>query len=196
MKLTFTSSDVQNADVINDDGLYIYKIDTPFSFFQSLAKPTTISKVSIHEGARVVSPAGEIEWHKWSSSIIRFGGHEMQTSLFIPSRGFTGLTHYFTGHDGRPYKWKLGPDACTLKRDDASEAIVARFHHANHGIMKPKHDAYLEVWPDIIHMVDLVLVTFIYVEKLRRDHNRSRQTHRSQGLGSGLMAANNLNMTM
>jgi hypothetical protein len=55
---------------------------------------------------------------------------------------------------------------------------VARHHPMNFGFRKAGHEAYLEVFSPVEHMVDLVVLTFIYVEKLRRGSQESPGTDR------------------
>jgi len=55
---------------------------------------------------------------------------------------------------------------------------VARHHPMNMGLKKAGHEAYLEIFSPAEHMVDLVVLTFIYVEKLRRGTQESPGTDR------------------
>jgi len=50
---------------------------------------------------------------------------------------------------------------------------LARPHRRSYGIIGSKHDPYLEIHPDLGHMLDMVILTFIYVEKLRMDDEGS-----------------------
>jgi hypothetical protein len=49
---------------------------------------------------------------------------------------------------------------------------VARFHRATLGIIGKKRKAMLEVSPEVAHMMDTIIMTFIYVEKLRKDKEK------------------------
>ena len=42
--------------------------------------------------------------------------------------------------------------------------------------MSPKHDPYLEVSPSVSHMLDYVIITFIYAEKLSIDNEVAAAT--------------------
>jgi len=55
---------------------------------------------------------------------------------------------------------------------------VARHHPLNLGFKKAEHQPYLEILEPVEHMVDLVVLTFIYVEKLRRGSQESPGTDR------------------
>jgi hypothetical protein len=75
----------------------------------------------------------------------------------------------FTGPDDCPYRWDMGIDALVLSRDDESRTEVARYHRSTLGIIGPKRKPRLEVNPDVEHMLDLIVLTFVYVQKIRLD---------------------------
>ena len=56
-----------------------------------------------------------------------------------------------------------------MSRDDGSKTEVARYHRGTLGIIGPKKKSRLDVDPDVMHMLDLIILTFVYVEKLRMD---------------------------
>jgi hypothetical protein len=91
--ITFTLSteSVHDAVITNERGQIIYKTDTPFKFGTST---TTIYKIKpnayLSDMRDQFDVIGEIEWHAFTSSKFRFGGTEVATKEFIPSRGFTG----------------------------------------------------------------------------------------------------------
>jgi hypothetical protein len=61
---------------------------------------------------------------------------------------------------------------------------VAKFHQKDIISITPNAKrATLEIYPAGEHMVDLIVVTLVYIEKLRRD--RERAAHSSGGGGGG-----------
>lgn len=57
-----------------------------------------------------------------------------------------------------------------LVTNDESKMPVARYHPRRLGLLwSNKSDASLEIFPAGEHMMDLIVVTFIYIEKVRRD---------------------------
>ena len=54
---------------------------------------------------------------------------------------------------------------------DEKKAVIAEFHRA-HNILK-KRKARLEVQPAGMHMLDYIVLTFVYVENKRRERERS-----------------------
>jgi len=62
----------------------------------------------------------------------------------------------------------------TLKLSDDSKTIVARGHRSDIGIIAGKpRQARLEISPGFEHLVDVILVTYIYVEKIRKTREKA-----------------------
>ena len=59
-----------------------------------------------------------------------------------------------------------------LSRDNESRTEVARYHRGSLGIVGPKRKPRLEVDPGVEYMLDLIVLTFVYVEKIRMDKDR------------------------
>jgi hypothetical protein len=57
--------------------------------------------------------------------------------------------------------------------NNEEKTMVARFSRRNLGIIGTRHPATLEITPAGEHIVETILVTFIYIEKLRKDKERS-----------------------
>jgi hypothetical protein len=60
-----------------------------------------------------------------------------------------------------------------LVLDDGSKQLVAQSHRSNIGIIGKPRQARLEISPGFEHLVDIILVTYIFVEKLRKDRERN-----------------------
>jgi hypothetical protein len=58
--------------------------------------------------------------------------------------------------------------------NDSIDTPVARYHCNSLGILSPTHAAYLEVFPAGEHIVDLIVVTFIYIERLRQEEEAQK----------------------
>ncbi|KAG2110580.1 uncharacterized protein F5147DRAFT_574421 [Suillus discolor] len=175
--LTISSERVRNTIITNEQGQAIYKTDTPFRLG---TRTTTIQKIKpndnrdhMHDQFDVL---GEIEWHTFVSSKFRFHGTEVNTEEFIPKRGLWDRKRVFTGPDGRPYRWDLKSRVVVLSRDDTPRTEVARSHRATLGIIGRKRKAKLEVSPEVAHMMDTVIMTFIYVEQLRRNKEQAARS--------------------
>ena len=99
--------------------------------------------------------------------------------------------------EGRSFKWTLGVWRSTvslmslrlarccwwwplskLELNDGSQTPVARGHRSNVGILGKPRQACLEIFPGFEHLVDIILVTYIFIEKLRKDRERDgRNAH-------------------
>ncbi|KAF9235680.1 hypothetical protein BU15DRAFT_89512 [Melanogaster broomeanus] len=176
MQLTLSSESVRNTVMTNETGQVLYKSFHPFKLGK--LGTTTIRKIRPN-----TDPLEQIEWRFYGSSTFRINGQEMQTSDFLPRHGINrttvetdGWTSYrkrtFTGPDGLPYRWDMLFNVVVVK--------VARYHRGTLGIIGPKKKPCLEVDPDVMHMLDLIILTFVYVEKLRKDKERA-----ARGNGGG-----------
>ena len=94
----------------------------------------------------------------------------------------------FTGPDGVQYRWSLGPGGMTLPKvrvfftspvpstlncgtklvtTDEKKTVIAEFHRARY--FKKKQKARLEVRPAGMHMLDHIILTFVFAETRRRE---------------------------
>ncbi|KAG2363701.1 hypothetical protein BDR07DRAFT_1403628 [Suillus spraguei] len=170
IRLTLSSERVRNTVITDEQGQILYKTDTPFRLFGT--DTTTIHRIKPNDDPYHMRD--QFEWHDFISSKFPTGGTEIETKQFIPRKGLLGRKRVFTGPDGRPYRWDLKFKVVILSRDDGSRMEVARFHRATLGIIGKKRKAMLEVSPEMAHMMDTVIMTFVYVEQLRRDKEKRR----------------------
>lgn len=116
---------------------------------------------------------GEVEYNQFMSSRIRYGGGEVVTSQYFTKTsewGAFGRDRTFTAPDGKVYKWKMGRRVPELVMDvDGKETRVAVYHRRRLGVVTDARPASLEIFPEGEHMLDLIVVTFVYIEKLRKD---------------------------
>ncbi|OAX39492.1 hypothetical protein K503DRAFT_856012 [Rhizopogon vinicolor AM-OR11-026] len=130
--------------------------------------------------------------------INKLGRGEISTKEFMPPRGIARRLRIFTGPDGRTYRWHLGMRVCKLYLESEPKNPVARYHRYSLGLVPggrsrpgfldinlPKsnhsredidmhnytdHELEHPLGNDMIspELLDTIIVTFIYVEKLRR----------------------------
>ncbi|KAG9308015.1 hypothetical protein JVU11DRAFT_12666 [Chiua virens] len=187
MILTLSSESVRNTVFTDERGLPVFKSTTPFRLG---VRTTTISRQATPTWSDespgmdpdLIEVAGRIDWHCFGSSIFTIGGTTLESNVFLPRHGFFGRKRTFTGQDGRRYRWDMHSRDVVLSLDDSSRTQIARYHRASLGIIGKRRHATLEIAPQAEHMLDLVILTFIYVEKLRMDkENRQRQQMASGG---------------
>ena len=64
---------------------------------------------------------------------------------------------------------------CEQMKPAESNVELVRYHKKNLGILKEAHPAYIDVSPDVVSMLDHIILTFIYVESLREDQKSRRR---------------------
>ncbi|KAK7050001.1 hypothetical protein VNI00_005432 [Paramarasmius palmivorus] len=118
----------------------------------------------------------QIDWRFFTSSKFRFGdGMEVMSKDFFRKEGWGpyGRHRLFTAKDGKEYKWCLQWWESELILNDGSKTRVAKFNRKSFGVIGKASPAYLEILPPGEHMVDEIFVTFIYIEKLRKEKERA-----------------------
>ncbi|PPR05593.1 hypothetical protein CVT24_002824 [Panaeolus cyanescens] len=122
---------------------------------------------------------GQVVYDVWSSdkSVIKIGkdpfveGTSARDMFSKSGWGFYGRNRSFTAPDGSQYTWKLGASSCSLYPMGTGylkhvEPIL-KFKQATMGIFSKPRPASLEIkggYEDNLHML---LLTFIYMEKVR-----------------------------
>ncbi|KAK1229414.1 hypothetical protein PQX77_007534 [Marasmius sp. AFHP31] len=139
----------------------------------------------------------EIDWRRFTSSKFRFGdGLEVMARNFYRKEGWGpyGRHRVFTAKDGKEYKWlqhsfhsEVRPTLALklnsllivlidkLITNDQNKTTLAKSAQKSFGLIGKAHPGYLEIFPSGEHMVDEIFVTFIYVEKLRKEKEDAAQ---------------------
>ncbi|KAL4065947.1 hypothetical protein J3A83DRAFT_337971 [Scleroderma citrinum] len=177
MRLTLSSEFVLNTVMTNESGQVLYRTSTPK--FRLKGRSTTIYKVVPNTDPSDMQDRfetiGEIEWQMFGPATMRLHGKEMNTNQFIPRHGVRGRKRTFTGPDGRPYRWDMRYTVVVLSDNDSTRRELARSHRRSLGIIGPKREPSLEIHPDLMPILDTVVLTFVYVEKLRMEKAGKRK---------------------
>ncbi|KIJ59423.1 hypothetical protein HYDPIDRAFT_44011 [Hydnomerulius pinastri MD-312] len=169
MRLIFSDSYFKNTDLSDEEGHKLYTISTP----QGRKQVTTISKY--RKGKSTPQVMAVIEWHRLKKTLIRFRGREVEADTMLYKRPWS-WGRYFAGPDGHTYKWKVGFRYCWLKVEAKHTRVpLVKYHKRNLGIRKPSHPPYLDVSSAVTHMMDHIVVTYIYMERLRQDTEDERR---------------------
>ncbi|KAF8546568.1 hypothetical protein OG21DRAFT_1473039 [Imleria badia] len=180
MRLTLSSETVRNAVMRNESGQILYRTFHPLKLGINQGT-TTIQKIKPNDDPTDMRDQfdvlAQIEWHLTTPTVFRMHGQELPSNVFIPRHGIRGRLskRTFTGQDGRPYRWDMHRHVVVLSRNDETREELARYHRATLGILGPKQRPYLEIHPDVWHMLDMIVVTFVYIEKLHMDKDRGAQ---------------------
>ncbi|KAF9528281.1 hypothetical protein CPB83DRAFT_767046 [Crepidotus variabilis] len=185
MHLYLSSHNPWKTNYCNEDGQIIYKAERGGPTFG--ARRIMISKIapskfnpqatSIDEFALrdEFEHLGEVEYHLIKNSRIKYGGQDQSISKFFRKSGwaFFGRNRIFTGPDGIEYCWKL--------TSRVSKTPVAVFHRKRVGFIRGARPGSLEIMSEGENMIDIILVTFLYIEKLRKDKERASRSHGGGG---------------
>jgi len=133
-----------------------------------------------------------IEWRLLQSSVFWIGSRVVNADSFIPSHGFFSKKRTFVGPDMVPYVWKIDTGIPTLRvegslrlhRNDGSDAYITSYKCSSGGLLPGRRSpGYLEIYPMGMHMIDMIIVTFVYMEKQRVD--MEARAHRGAASGGG-----------
>lgn len=167
MHLFLSNREPWNATYTNEEGQAIYKTSTPW---RSLGKRVIIDRITHNPtNVELKDHLAEVQYNLFTSSRIKYGGEDWSTSRYFRNtegQGALGSGKFFTAPDGKRYIWKMGIRVPELVMGDGSNRRVASYHRRRHNDPQPTS---LEILPEGEHMVDLILVTFMYVEKIRKD---------------------------
>ncbi|KAH7912909.1 hypothetical protein BJ138DRAFT_1099913 [Hygrophoropsis aurantiaca] len=170
MKFFFSKHDIEKADISDERGRVLYEIRTKNSLIH--ADKTTITKVSSNPFV-----LANIEWHSFHSSTLRFNEMEVKMSEFFPSER-RGRIRFFAAPDGRKYKWRLDMkdcifgelDECGLTTEIAmlgAQSAGGFFHQDTH---------FLEVSPSALPLLDTIVMTFVCLERSRKELNNREES--------------------
>jgi len=159
----------------NETGQVLYKVETPIKL---PPRTSTISRVVPNNMSTDTEDMRDkfaylatVKHKAIASSTLRFGGNEVETKEYFRKEGWSahGRDRIFTGPDGHEYRWLLKSCFSELVANDEKRTPVAVFHRKNLGIIGEARTASLEIFPVGEHIVDMILITFIHIEKKRKD---------------------------
>ncbi|KAJ3513857.1 hypothetical protein NLJ89_g2721 [Agrocybe chaxingu] len=113
----------------------------------------------------------EINYHYMSNSKIRYRGQETKSDKFFRKEGWSwnGRGRVFTGADGKEYVWKMKDENCVLYWKGNKETPAATYHPPQPAVFGKGRPGSLEIHSEAMYMCDLVIMTFVYIEKFRQD---------------------------
>jgi len=171
MKLVFTTDSHLNTTLVDEtSGLVMYEVETERKF---MSRTTVIRKSFTNRRGKPVphtsTEVAKIQWKTWSSDRIVYYGCDMKRDEFMPKAGLFSDGFLITVN-GTKYRWSTGSpgqDPPKLVTKDRKKRMVAKLHEARHFFRRRR--AYLEVAPAGLTMLDQIVVSFVYVEKTRRE---------------------------
>ncbi|KAJ7765710.1 hypothetical protein B0H16DRAFT_1524083 [Mycena metata] len=200
MQLFLTTASPSNAVYADASGSSQYKISTPFGVRHRI---TTISRVverdiprrwssssngttpssnghgaGVGNGGDRFALLARVDWRLFDSSVIHFRGRELATREFFRKEGWGwyGRHRVFTARDGREFKWILGAYTSELQLNDSAETPVAIYRPKKLGLFSKPRKASLEIFPPFEDILDEIMVTFAYIERLRKTKERTARS--------------------
>jgi len=163
------SSDSPGDTTISDSttSQVLYRCSTPSKGTVNISKVLPNDSEHDHMRDRFAHLA-QIEWHGPTTSIFRYQGNESFTKDFFKHEGKTGRRRYFTASDGVSYMWILSKHMATLELNDATKTLVARSHRRRLGLLGKPRKAYIEISSEGEHVLDDVVVSWVFAETRRR----------------------------
>ncbi|KDQ60509.1 hypothetical protein JAAARDRAFT_126342 [Jaapia argillacea MUCL 33604] len=169
---TFTNTDPIRTILLDEHDFPVYRIETPYSF--GLRKDTTVYRRAGTYPDTHFEEMARIHRHHFHQSEIVYGGKILRVGDYLRKIGVIGQNRKSIAPDGKQYKWVLQMRGQkVLITNDFNETFIASFKEANFGIRKPKHAGCLQIFPSGQHMMDLIVVTFVYLEEKRKHNNGS-----------------------
>ncbi|KAI6152583.1 hypothetical protein BKA82DRAFT_4013020 [Pisolithus tinctorius] len=163
MRLTFSTDYYLNTSMADERGRTRYIVST----CGFLNRKTTVHKAGVSGRSSRPIILAIIKRGFFRSDKIWFRGREfradqlMTTKRALSSLGVDFLWVQTIEHTSGRYTAQIaGSNEITCVADSA------KYHKRNLGIRKPSHPPYLEISESLRHMLDHVVVTFIYAEML------------------------------
>ncbi|TCD60806.1 hypothetical protein EIP91_009491 [Steccherinum ochraceum] len=159
---------------------FISRID-PTSALKLEHKFKSSDKKDIKERAAYLDGGVEefarIHWHTLSSAKLVYNMQIIDLDRFMTGSDLIGSARMFTGPDGLSYSWHLGQMMSHLTLNatgsDGSSKEVAKFYPQTN-LRSSNAKPYLDVHPEGLHMLDLIVITWVYIETRRRELEKRR----------------------
>ncbi|KAF9536663.1 hypothetical protein CPC08DRAFT_652052, partial [Agrocybe pediades] len=112
------------------------------------------------------------------SSVIRYKGKEWKTSEFFKreGKGWYGSDRLFSAEDGTTYLWKLEKNV-----SEVSTLVSSSPQKPSHQPNQKQAPTCINIFPAGEHIVDLIILTFLYIERLRIQRISHHQSPHDKG---------------
>ncbi|TFK82457.1 hypothetical protein K466DRAFT_590498 [Polyporus arcularius HHB13444] len=160
MRVVFLSKKPSNSSVVDAaSGTLLFQITTPG--FRK--RRTTMYD---QQGNAV----GIYQHRFWKSDTVTFRGQSRRLSEWMPKKAWSS-SRKLLAPDGRFYTWKkkLWRNSFELV-DRHTKRVVATARRKRQGTsgFVSKRRMVIDLWPDVVHMVDAVVFSFAIWDRLRR----------------------------
>ncbi|GBE82691.1 hypothetical protein BKA93DRAFT_726558 [Sparassis latifolia] len=174
MNLYFVPNDPEHTTLVSTNGIAHYQVATTKGSTFGGPAVTVIKRPADSEMDSVVA---EVEWRRWGAHpVVRsnvFDGQiqELKVCDFLYKLGsHFSHTRHFLGNDDEEYRWKLVKGIGFVLTDNKTRREVARFTQdvVREGFFRGERKWLLQIQPSTLD-IDMIVVTFLIMEKKRRD---------------------------
>ncbi|THH26997.1 hypothetical protein EUX98_g7191 [Antrodiella citrinella] len=138
--------------------------------FKSARKGDIKDAASYGEGG--VVEFARLNWRTFRSTRLVYNMQITDLDQFLTGSDLIGSARTFVGPDGLSYSWHMGmtTSLLTLKAAVPAETApktIAKFYPQS--AVGAGRNPYLEVQPEGMHMLDIIVITWVFVETRRRE---------------------------
>ncbi|EAU80768.1 hypothetical protein CC1G_04878 [Coprinopsis cinerea okayama7 len=156
-----------DATYSDEEGKVLYKVKSAGKYSEN---KYLIEKAG-EDGKGQLVPFAEIEMSGTSlkSDVLRIlvGDWQVNADEYL-KEGKYDSERTFVAPDGKEYRWEMQSDRSELCLNDASKTLMGKYHRKKYGIFHDKSPAYFEIQPSAEGIVDVVVLTYVYMECLRQ----------------------------
>ncbi|CCM05035.1 uncharacterized protein FIBRA_07237 [Fibroporia radiculosa] len=184
MRLYLVHNDPERMTLVSAEGVAHYQVTTSKS--HTFGGPA-VSRIRRPAQTESESLVAEIEWRRlWGAHpIVRsrvFDGSDQELlvkELLYKVGNKFSLTRYFLGNDDEVYRWKAVKGIGSLLTNDKTGEEVARFSQdfVEDGFFRGEKKWFLQIQLTSLS-VDMIVITFMIMEKKRRDRVADHQAVR------------------
>ncbi|KIJ63383.1 hypothetical protein HYDPIDRAFT_92594 [Hydnomerulius pinastri MD-312] len=173
-RLVLSKKDPLHTDFLDTEGAVLYTSDTVYHLrplYGSRATTTVTRKDPVGERWQV----GVIEWpvnYKARPQVV-----VGTRSVEMTKTGLYTSPEKFIAVDGQAYEWQIRdsrPQLVPLRAHHSSAYIATFVQNRTGSFLMRKHSASLFIPPEGGHILDDIVVTFIYFESQWRDRERTK----------------------
>ncbi|KAL4242486.1 protein of unknown function DUF6593 [Abortiporus biennis] len=172
MNLYFNPNDPMKTAIVSANGIPQYRISTSKAHTFGSPSTTLIQRPVENEVvAEILWKRGPGRHPVVRSNVFDGQSQEIEIREFLYKMGSAfSSTRFFLGNDDREYKWKTVKGTGQVLFDRTSRREIARFTQevVQDGFFKNQCKWLLHIEPTDLD-IDLIVLTFIVMEKRRRD---------------------------
>ncbi|PPR05590.1 hypothetical protein CVT24_002821 [Panaeolus cyanescens] len=201
MLLTLDTNNPWDATYTDESGRVIYRCEASSAFTLSNRQFKLYRAIPPTGQMQLV---GQVDYDSWSRTKSKIslvgsgagtevlGGEARDLFAKTGSRWARyGRAQTFTAPDGRAYTWMFGNRSCTLHQSHASNIgtdpsrPVVKFKQRSLRLFSKSRPAEIEVATGYEGLLDVFLLTLIFLEKVKREKERQRRNAASIGGDAG-----------